>query len=97
LSSRLDRIVLNANEVLNTNAFNENSFSIYPNPSNGVIKIHANSKNVSYQLISIQGRILEQGSLENNTLDFSNKAKGLYILRLSSKNNTTFIKRIVLE
>jgi hypothetical protein len=97
LSSRLDRIVLNANEVLNTNAFNENSFSIYPNPSNGVIKINANSKNVSYQLISIQGRILEQGSLENNTLDFSNKAKGLYILRLSSKNNTTFIKRIVLE
>ena len=97
LSSRLDRIELRLKTVLSTSVFNEENIAIYPNPSNGIFNINTNFQNVKYELISVQGRTLEQGSLDKKQLDFSNLAKGIYLLRLNSENNATFMKRIVIE
>lgn len=97
LSSEPDRIEIFSNAVLSTASFNKNAINVYPNPSNGIITINTAEKSVNYQLISLQGRVLQQGVVDKNSIDFSNKAKGIYILRLNSENNNTFIKRIFIE
>jgi len=97
LSSEPDKIEIFSKKALSTSSFNEKDVAIYPNPSNGIFTIHTLLHNVNYRLFNIQGRVLEQGVIKNNKLDFSKKSRGVYILRLRSKNNTTFIKRIIIE
>lgn len=97
LSSEPDKIEIFSKAVLNTNNFTNNNVSVYPNPSNGIFTLNTNIKNIKYQMINIQGRILQQGVAKQNQLDFSNYTKGVYILCLNSENNNTFIKRIIIE
>ena len=97
LSSRLDKIVLTPKEVLNTNTFNDNDFKVFPNPTKGIINIATTIQNLSYQLFSIQGSIVEKGLVKNNQLNVSNKAKGIYFLQLSRPNKVNFMKRIILK
>lgn len=97
LSSEPDKIEIFSKAVLNTSNFTVNDISIYPNPSNGIFKLNTNESSLEYQLINIQGSILQQGTVNQNQLDFSNYAKGIYLLQLNSENNNTFIKRIIIE
>ncbi|WP_299012503.1 BNR-4 repeat-containing protein [uncultured Polaribacter sp.] len=97
LSSEPDKIEVFSNAVLSAASFNKNTINVYPNPSKGVITVNTTAESVNYQLISAQGRLLQQGVVEKNSLDFSNKTKGIYFLRLISANNTTTTKRIILE
>ncbi|WP_159951860.1 BNR-4 repeat-containing protein [Polaribacter septentrionalilitoris] len=97
LSSEPDKIEIFSKSALSTNSFSKNNIRIYPNPSNGVFTLNTSIKNIEYQLINVQGRILQQGIINKNQLDFSRYAKGIYLLRLKSSNNSTFIKRIILK
>jgi hypothetical protein len=97
LSSEPDKIEIFSKAVLNTNTFSNNDVSVYPNPSNGIFTLNTNLTNIQYKLINIQGRILQQGIVNKNQLDFSSYSKGIYLLRLNSENNNTFIKRIIIE
>ncbi|MEN8777226.1 MAG: BNR-4 repeat-containing protein [Polaribacter sp.] len=97
LSSEPDKIEIFSKSALNTNSFNKNKIRIYPNPSNGIFKLNINLQKIKYQLINVQGRVLQQGMIKKNQLDFSRYAKGMYLLRLKSSNNSTFIKRIILK
>ena len=97
LSSEPDRIEIFSKETLSTNSFKTNDISIYPNPSNGVFKLNTNGQNIKYQLINVQGRMLQQGVVNQNQLDFSSFTKGIYVLRFNLENNTTFTKRIIIE
>lgn len=97
LSSEPDKIEIFAKSNLSTNTFNLNSIRIYPNPSSGIFKLNTSIKNINYQLINLQGSVLQQGIVDKNQLDFSNYAKGLYLLRLNSENNGFLLKRILIE
>lgn len=72
------------------------SFSIYPNPTNGVVYIKAENLpagKLVYSLSDITGRMLTQqtiaakGSL-NQTLDISGFTPGLYLLTISNSKGT---------
>ena len=97
LSSEPDKIEIFSKSALSTSSFSKNNIRIYPNPSNGVFTLNTSIKNIEYQLINVQGRTLQQGIINKNQLDFSRYAKGIYLLRLKSSNNSTFIKRIILK
>ena len=97
LSSEPDKIEIFLKSALSTSSFSKNNIRIYPNPSNGVFTLNTSIKNIEYQLINVQGRTLQQGIINKNQLDFSRYAKGIYLLRLKSSNNSTFIKRIILK
>ena len=97
LSSEPDKIEIFSKSALSTNSFNKNNIRIYPNPSNGVFTLNTSIKNIEYQLINVQGRTLQQGIINKNQLDFSRYAKGMYLLRLKSTDNSTLIKRIILK
>jgi len=72
----------------------ESSFSVYPNPSNnGIFKLSVvNENKVSLQVFDISGRLItEKNDLKNNDeINLSQYASGVYIARFSTdtKNNT---------
>ncbi|MHB0753786.1 BNR-4 repeat-containing protein [Polaribacter sp. M15] len=96
LSSEPDKIEIFSKETLNTNSYNPNDISIYPNPSNGIFKLNTSIKNIEYQLINVQGRILQK-EIYQNQLNFSSYAKGIYLLHLKAPDQNFFIKRIILK
>jgi hypothetical protein len=97
LSSEPDKIEIYSKSALSTKSLKKNNIGIYPNPSKGVFKLNASFKNIKYQLINIQGRILQKGDVNNNQLDFSNYTKGIYLLHLKLTDQRTFMKRIIIE
>ena len=97
LSSEPDKIEIFSKANLSTNSFNTNDFSIYPNPSKGIFRLKTKFTNVEYTLINIQGRTLQKGKVNNNELNFSSYAKGIYLLRLNSTSNNTLLKKIIIE
>ena len=97
LSSEPDKIEIFSKANLSTNSFNTHDITLYPNPSNGIFKLKTSFKNIKYQLINIQGRILQKGMVNNNKLNFSSYAKGIYLLQLNSTSNHSLVKKIIIE
>ncbi len=68
-----------------------NSVSIYPNPSQGVVRLRGLDglgDDLSWSLLDLSGQVLQEGSLvaERPEIDFGNAYQGLYLLQISSKS-----------
>lgn len=78
-------------------------YSIYPNPSNGILVIDFNESysKTKIELINITGTVVESFSINNTgdlrkSIDLSALSKGLYLLRVST-NEGFDVRKIVLE
>lgn len=70
--------------VLSTGNFTtDNSVSVYPNPSNGMVNIKANTAILSLQLYDVQGRLLQAG--KGDVIDISGRSAGLYFLKIQTE------------
>jgi len=49
-------------------------------------------ENLSYTVIDLSGKILEQNKLNGSVIDMSQYATGVYIIQLSHNNSTTNFK-----
>lgn len=73
--------------VLSTgNITTDNSVSVYPNPSNGMVNIKANTAILSLQLYDVQGRLLQAG--KGDVVDISGRSAGLYFLKIQTEKGT---------
>jgi uncharacterized delta-60 repeat protein len=77
---------------------NENSLKVYPNPSQGILKVEHHTENATLRLLDLQGRVListpvSKGSFE---LDASKFPKGVYVIQVSSPTGNSY-QRLVLE
>ncbi|MCF8465609.1 MAG: phosphatidylinositol-specific phospholipase C domain-containing protein, partial [Flavobacteriales bacterium] len=75
------------------------SFSVSPNPSNGVFRItmNASNQNMTYSIYDISGKQISNGSLnQSSKIDLSEKPQGIYILSVSSSKGTETIKLVKL-
>lgn len=83
------------NDVINTNEIN-----IYPNPSNGIYNVSLpENENFQISIIDIMGREVYTKSITNIkslSIDISDQASGLYMMKLKSVKGTV-IKKIVLD
>ena len=89
--------------MLGVNAINEadeNNFSVYPNPSNGILTIEFEkplNENAFYTLLDAKGSIIASNTIqkyENRiTFNASVYAKGLYFLKVAS-GNTNVTRKI---
>lgn len=72
--------------------------NIYPNPAKDVLHISNSSvKNIQAQLMDITGKLIaEKEVLTNETFDLMGLSKGLYLVKLSSGNETT-VQKIAVE
>ena len=74
----------------------DNSFSVYPNPTNGVLNIAAGNAEFEYQLFNGMGQEVARGTAQGTQqINLGNMAKGIYFLRLTSGSRTDFQKVVV--
>lgn len=81
--------------VLSVDAFVNDNIKLYPNPASDFIEITGvRLENVDIKLYDINGRQINNITLENNRLNVSKLASGVYILKL--KNGVqTFKQKII--
>jgi hypothetical protein len=82
-------------EPSGVNVSDEDQFSIFPNPTNGLLTIKGNGA-YSIIIMDISGRIVysKEQNAEQSTIDVSDLHRGVYIVQLS-RNNKIFTRRIV--
>lgn len=85
---------------LGTTPSEEKSFSIYPNPSKGLVTIAVKESTEPYAMTvyDISGKILLTDKIESelSTFNFSNLSKGIYIIQLNS-GSKSFHQKLILE
>jgi uncharacterized repeat protein (TIGR02543 family) len=73
---------------LASETFNQNLVNVIPNPFDGLVTIVGFNEEITYAVYSIDGKKIDTGTAKNNQIDFSTLAKGVYLLRLNSKQNS---------
>ncbi len=88
-------------ENVNTTGTKEvltNMISVYPNPTNGIlfIKLKENAKEFNYSILTVEGRIVTEGTtFENNVkVDLTDESKGIYFLFIQDESITKTYKVI---
>jgi carboxypeptidase T len=72
--------------VLGSNDIETPYFGVYPNPVSDVLNITTPAENYTVEMYTIQGQLVRRTENNNGsqTIDYSNLASGLYLLRLTS-------------
>lgn len=79
---------VNCNAFASLPSFISEDFSVYPNPSNGLLNIHGvDSYPVAYEVYSIEGKCVLSGQLHSNEhiLDMSMLQPEMYLLKIGNK------------
>ena len=74
----------------------QTGFTIYPNPTTGVLNVTAQGTNNVVVLNAIGQVVHSQVLSGNGTIDLSNNASGVYFVRFQSGNNVA-TQRVILE
>lgn len=72
----------------------DDSINVSPNPTSGIININSNFNIKKIELYDVQGRVLETQIGETKTIDISEKAKGIYFLKITSEKGSKVEKVI---
>ncbi len=68
------------------------SFTVSPNPSNGIFAISGSSQVSGVVVSDALGNIVLKSN--SNQVDLSNQPEGLYFLTITAANNTTIVKKV---
>lgn len=81
-----------------TDNLDSDKIVVYPNPTNGILKIDSNlQKLTNYEICSIQGASLKTGSfVKTEEINISDLKAGVYIIKISSQHSNAF-KKIIKE
>lgn len=87
------------NASLSNSNFNLDAISVYPNPTNNILNISIPSElgsNVSYEVFNYLGQNILKSNSENSnfSINTSNFANGVYILKLDTENGSKTLKFI---
>ena len=85
----LDNVNVVTNDLTNQEKFISNSFSVYPNPSNGYINIQSSVNNENVNIYNTIGKKVWSGIIENIVQVYL--SKGIYFL----ENKKETIKIII--
>ena len=89
-----------SNETL---SINKSSMSVYPNPTNSIVNIDynlENATNIILKVTTIQGQLISEikinksSGFQNDTIDISNEASGMYFITIIG-NNFNFTSKVV--
>ena len=84
--------------ILNTNNLDAVAkVKLYPNPSTGIVSISSNDT-VDFTLIDVLGKTVftKKAVANNDQIDLSNLAKGVYLVKLQSEKGTS-TQKLILE
>lgn len=80
---------------LNSNLLSDN-FVIYPNPSNGIIRVNLNG-DFDLQIFEVSGRLVFSETNLNGALDVSHLSPGVYLVKIQTENLEWKCVRLVIE
>lgn len=87
--------------TLNTNSFENSVFTVYPNPVKHNINIALNTANPvefeSATIFDINGRMVQQSTIQNQTIVVDKLAAGTYILKLKDNQGKDYSQKFVKE
>jgi len=65
-----------------------NEISVYPNPTNGIFNIETSKKPLNIEITDITGKSIYSSNSTNNNaeIDLSNKASGVYLIKIRTEN-----------
>ena len=81
----------------NINSFNLESFSIYPNPNDGIFSIKTTSDASNIKITDISGKVVYEDSINQSfgLIDLSNNKAGIYFIEVSTENGRCTKKIII--
>ncbi len=91
--------ILKYNSNLHANKFDDDSFLIYPNPTNNKININSESKILGIEIYNSIGqnvRNIENCDAKIVTFEKENLGNGIYYLKIISENKTISNKKLIL-
>jgi PKD repeat protein len=83
---------LSAEEIIN-----ENNFSIYPNPSNGIFAVSfetLTARNIT--LLGADGQIIRKITTSSQKIEFNQLAAGIYFVNVE-ENGVSLIKKVIIQ
>ncbi len=84
------------NETFSVNSFDDYNFSMYPNPSNGIVNFTAN-ENFSVELYDINGRKVLQKNIDiSEELNLSGLTAGVYLVKVDI-NGISRTEKLILK
>jgi hypothetical protein len=77
---------LNLNTFLSVSPVNKDKFTIYPNPTNGIINIETQDQDYSIKIVNLIGQVVyfNEFKATQSAIDVANLAKGGYIITLEN-------------
>jgi len=79
----------------------DDKINIYPNPSHDYVQIKTENIFINkIEILNLLGEIIFSQSLHLNTtysIDFSDKGKGIYFLKINASNGTIYTKSIIIN
>jgi len=68
----------------------------YPNPTNGNLQLSTDDvAGLSYQIVDLYGRVVENNRLDNSKISLSQYAPGVYFIRLMKDNQIVSTEKII--
>jgi hypothetical protein len=80
-------------ETLGIEKFNDNSFSIYPNPASNIINIKGVTLGSKLSIYNVLGKLV-LSKTTSNEIDLERLNRGVYIIKIRSQNNEVVRKFI---
>jgi hypothetical protein len=92
------RVYVFQNSIVSGSATPEDPyFRCFPNPTSGLLRVNSDAEILSYQIVSIDGRICDSGAGFQTTelkIDFTGLITGVYFLKIQTLQNEQTLKVI---
>ena len=75
-----------------TSVQDRDALLVYPNPVTTQLFVKSKQVNVDYSIRNVLGALVQKGVLKNESIGIEELQTGVYILELTSKNNTQSIR-----
>lgn len=74
------------------------SWDVYPNPTAGLVNLHASQKGATVELMDLRGQVIATWTMDerNMQIDLSDKAQGTYMIRMILERDV-HVERIILN
>jgi hypothetical protein len=96
---KIDSLDEFSNPVGLIDEFESQAFSLYPNPSNGIITFTSSLDNELLEVLNLQGKVVYSELISGgiNTINLKHLCKGIYVYQVRQKSKLIYAGKIVLQ